>query len=125
MGKFNPTIKHFYTEPIIVTFNQDPTFIKSPPCPDMFIWRDKEYLIKMCLSEKQDFSRRGKMARNMQPQHIKTAETKGSWGVGRFYFDIRTQNGQYFRIYYDRAPKNAIQHSGNWFLLAELSFKKK
>lgn len=60
------------------------------------------------------------MARNMQPDHIETAKTRGSWGVGRFYFDVETHLKRYFRLYYDRSPKNASHREGAWFLLAEL-----
>jgi len=57
----------------------------------------------------------------MQPQHAEVAEKRGSWGVGRFYFDVQTQDARYFRLYYDRAPKNALNGLGEWVLLAELS----
>jgi len=61
------------------------------------------------------------MSKNMQPQHAKVASQRGSWGVGKFYFDVLTQDNQVFRLYYDRAPKNAMDREGEWFLLAELS----
>jgi hypothetical protein len=61
------------------------------------------------------------MARNMQPQHAEAASQHGSWGVGRFFFTVETTSGRYFRIYYDRAPKDAFDREGQWILMAELS----
>ncbi len=63
------------------------------------------------------------MAQNMQPQHARRAEKLGSWGVGRFYFEIQTIQNRFFRIYYDRAPEDASDRHGHWFLLAELEEK--
>jgi len=60
------------------------------------------------------------MARNMQPQHAEAASQHGSWGVGRFYFEVKTDTCQYFRLYYDRAPKDALDRDGHWVLLAEI-----
>jgi hypothetical protein len=60
------------------------------------------------------------MAKNMQPQHAQIAIIKGSWGVGKFYFDVQVQDGRLFRIYYDRASKDAHHRKGEWMLLAEL-----
>lgn len=124
MGSSNLSVKHFYSEPIAVQFSTPPARKKSPPCPSSFIWQDRIYNITHCLSEWKDFGRRGKMARNMQPQHSQYASQVGSWGVGRFYFEVVTQNKQIFRIYYDRAPKDANDRYGNWTLLAELSIEE-
>ena len=57
----------------------------------------------------------------MQPQHAQIASSRGSWGVGKFYFDVQTEEGQFFRLYYDRSPKNAFDRKGHWILLAELT----
>ena len=115
------TLKHFISEPITVDFSSPPIHLKSPPCPDRFTWREEIFVVDACLAEWKDFSRRGRMAQNMQPQHAQAAEKRGSWGVGRFYFDVDTKRGQRFRIYYDRAPKDAVERMGEWILLAELT----
>lgn len=114
-------LKRFISEPISVVFVTPPDHIKSPPCPDQFIWQDKTFRITACLAEGKDFSRRGRIAKNMQPQHTQTATQKGSWGVGKFVFDVQTSEGEYYRIYYDRAPRDAADREGHWFLLAELT----
>lgn len=61
------------------------------------------------------------MAKNMQPQHDRVARERGSWGVGRYYFDVQTENDRCFRLYYDRAPSDATDRTGQWILLAELT----
>lgn len=114
-------IRHFISEPIQVNFTSPPAHAKKPHCPDQFTWQDQEWIITTCLSEWSDFSRRGRMAKNMQPQHAQVASERGSWGVGRFYFDVRTHTERCFRLYYNRAPSDAADRTGEWVLLAELT----
>ena len=121
MGTNNLTVLHFHSEPIQVQFDRPPARRKSPPCPSAFIWQNQTYSIVSCIHEWKEFGRRGRMAHNMQPQHAEAASQHGSWGVGRFYFDIETSTGKFFRIYYDRAPKDAFDRYGHWFILAELT----
>ncbi len=111
---------HFIGEQIQVEFDEPPKFDKKPGCPDRFIWKDHTYQIREKLNEWYDFSRKGKMGFNMRPEHLKTAELKGSWGVGRIYFRVRTDSEQIFELYYDRAPKNVQDRKGSWFLFKEL-----
>ena len=116
------TVNHFIAESITPVFINPPARKKTPHCPDGFIWREHEFTIKHCFSEWQDYSRRGKMARNMQPQHAQTASQRGSWGVGKFYFEVQTEDDRLYRLYYDRAPADALDRQGNWILLAELEW---
>ena len=117
----NPSSLEFLSEPISNTqYSSPPTQIKKPPCPVSFTWRGEEFIVIACLAEWKDFSRRGRMRQNMQPKHIPTASQRGSWGVGRFYFDVKTDNNRFFRIYYDRAPSDSNDRTGSWFILAEL-----
>jgi hypothetical protein len=110
---------HFIDEPIEVHFNQDPAYQKTPPCPAAFTWRGERFEISEVLAEGRDFTRRGRMARNMQPQHTTRASRVGSWGVGRFSFQVRTSQGRIFDLYYDRAPQDADHRKGRWVLFAE------
>ncbi|MGA9399000.1 MAG: DUF6504 family protein [Anaerolineaceae bacterium] len=110
----------FIGEKISVRFIQPPSFGKRPPCPDGFCWREREYRIVASLEEWVDFTRRGRQARNMQPQHAVVAEGRGSWGVGRYHFHVKVPEGRLFHIYYDRAPKDVDNRMGEWFLVAEL-----
>lgn len=113
--------KHFIGELIKVQFDSPPLLEKRPDCPERFTWREKTYHITEELNEWQDFSRKGHMARNMRPQHTAAAERRGSRGVGRYYFRVRTDTDQIFDLYYDRAPKSAYERKGAWFLYREMS----
>jgi len=111
----------FIGEPIEVQFDEAPAFEKKPGCPDRFTWGEETYHIVESLSEWHDYSRRGRMARNMRPEHLATASSRGSWGVGRHYFRVRVAGGQVFDIYYDRAPGKVGDRKGNWFLFREMT----
>ena len=111
---------HFLDQPIEPVFDAPPALEKSPDCPNGFIWGDKTYRIIEMLSSWVDFKRRGKMARNMQPQHATRASTRGSLNVGRFYFRVVTDTEQVFDIYYDRAMKNVDDRKGQWVLYREM-----
>jgi hypothetical protein len=114
-------VLRFIAEPIEAHFDRPPALEKKPGCPDAFTWRGEIYRIVAKLSEWHDYTRRGRMARNMQPQHAAVASSRGSWGVGRDYFRVRVENGQVFDIYYDRAPKGSDSRKGAWFLYREVS----
>jgi Domain of unknown function (DUF6504) len=111
---------HFYGEPIEVRFDSPPLREKTPPCPDGFTWLGRDYPIVEKLAEWSDFTRRGRMEKNMRPSHQTAAASHGSLGVGRFYFRVRVEEGRIFDLYYDRAPKDAGDRKGHWFLYREL-----
>ncbi len=115
---------HFLNEPIEPHFDNPPLLEKIPGRPDGFTWRGKEYRVVELLQEWHDYRRRGRMARNMQPQHAEVASHRGSWGVGVDYFRVRTDSGQIFDIYYDRAPKDASRRKGEWFIYREVGEEK-
>lgn len=108
--------KQFIHEPITVEFDEPPTLEKAPPCPDRFIWREETLTVSASLAEWVDFERRGRAARNMRPEHAARAAVTGSWGVGRYHFQVQVADGRIFELYYDRAPKNADQGKGQWIL---------
>jgi hypothetical protein len=111
---------HFIDQSIEVSFNVPPVRQKTPHCPDGFTWAGTDYRITEKLSEWTDFTRRGRMARNMSPPHAAVAAEHGSLGVGRFYFRVRVDTGQVFDLYYDRAIKDVDDRLGHWFLYREL-----
>jgi hypothetical protein len=111
----------FIGEAIQVGFDQAPLLEKKPGCPDTLSWQGSTHRIIEKLGEWTDYRRRGRMARNMQPGHAAIAETRGSWGVGRFYFRVQIEDGRIFDIYYDRAPKDAHKRKGAWFLYREIA----
>ncbi len=127
---------HFFDHPIEVIFDTPPAREKSPDCPNGFIWEEKTYRVIEMLSSWSDFTRRGKMARNMRPAHAAVASSRGSLNVGRFYFRVRVRPAvqlpdntsgspeeQVFDIYYDRAMKNVDERKGQWFLYREMEEK--
>jgi len=111
---------HFFDQTIEPIFDTPPALEKSPDCPNGFMWEDKTYRVVEMLSTWTDFKRRGRMARNMQPQHAATASRRGSLNVGRFYFRVKTDTDQIFDIYYDRAMKSVDDRKGQWVLYREL-----
>ena len=111
----------FIGEAIEVVFERPPLYKKRPPCPDGFTWEGTTYRVSETLNEWQDFSRKGRMAHNMRPDHADAASSKGSWGVGRTYFRVRTDSGHVFDLYYDRAPAAGVGREGGWFLHRELT----
>jgi hypothetical protein len=107
-------------EPIQVEFDQPGFLEKKPGCPDRFIWRGETYRVVEKLKEWHDYRRRGRVAHNMRRAHLETARRRGSWGVGRDYYRVRTETGQIFDLYYDRAPKNVDDRKGAWYLYREV-----
>ncbi|MBI4731893.1 MAG: hypothetical protein HY781_07180 [Chloroflexi bacterium] len=112
---------HFFDTPIEVAFDTPPVRQKSPPCPDGFTWEGRTHRVVEKLAEWVDFSRRGRMARNMRPAHAAVASGRGSLGVGRFYFRVQVDPGRIFDIYYDREIKDVDDRLGHWFLYRELA----
>ena len=96
-------------------------FEKRPGPPDGFTWEGREYQVVAVLKEWHDYHRRGRMARNMRESHVRAAVRRGSWGVGRDYYRVRTETDDIFELYYDRAPKGADHPKGAWFLYRQLS----
>ena len=111
---------HFIGQEIKVSFITPPVLEKKPGCPDRFIWQDTTFEISRLLDEWHDYHRRCRMAQNMKPTHLATAELRGSWGVGRDYYRVLTDSGRIFELYYDRAPKGSDHRKGAWFLFQEL-----
>ena len=116
----NEPAPHFIDEEIKIHFDRELVRQKTPPFPDGFTWQARTYRVVENISEWHDFTRRGRMARNMQPAHTAVASEHGSLGVGRFYFRVRTDTGQVFDLYYDRAIKDVDDRLGHWFLYREI-----
>jgi hypothetical protein len=110
----------FISEPVEVRFDEEPALTKKPPCPDGFTWRGETFHVTEKLKEWHDYERRGRMAHNMREAHLRSASQRGSWGVGRDYYRVRTASRRIFDLYYDRAPGGAGDRSGAWFLFREM-----
>lgn len=114
----------FINELISVSFEKELVIQKKPICPTEFSWREKTYTIVELLGEWKDYHRRGDMLHNMSTEHTTTAERRGSWGVGTYYFRVKIQEERIFDIYFDRAPDNVDDRKGKWFIFRELSYAK-
>jgi len=110
---------NFIGEQVEAIFDEPPLLLKSPPCPNAFIWRGETFSVVETLETWVNYERRGRMARNRSPSHGATAARRGSWGVGRFHFRVRVAGGRIFELYYDRAPETAGDRAGHWFLFGE------
>ena len=115
---------HFIGSQIEVQFDKEPLHKRKPPCPDRFVWKGETISVVDKISEWYDYGRSGSMAHNMRPANMAKALRRGSWGVGRFYFRVQTENGQIFDLYYDRAPKDAGDREGSWFLYREMALQE-
>lgn len=111
---------HFIGSSIEVQFDKEPLHKKKPGCPDRFVWDGQVIDVVEKVGEWHDYSRTGHMTHNMRPANMSKALRRGSWGVGRFYFRVQTETGQIFDLYYDRAPKDASDRQGSWFLYREM-----
>jgi hypothetical protein len=112
-------LRRFIGEPIQTEFSGQPLLSKKAGCPAAFTWRGDRFAVTELLAEWHDYARRGRMADNMTPAHAQAASRRGSRGVGRDYFTVRTENGRVFTIYYDRAPRSSSEHAGEWWLVSE------
>ena len=113
----------FIGEEIDATFEKTPMYSKKPGPPSAFTWREEEFKVNETISTWFDYGRKGKAARNMREENLREAERRGSWGVGRYYFRVKTEGGRVFDVYYDRAPKDAGDRAGHWFLWREMGEK--
>ena len=111
-------MKQFIGEEIKVAFDKDFILEKKPPCPTSFVWRGEMLVVKELISSWLDFDRKGKKARNMRDAHLARARIKGSWGVGRIYFQVRVELDKIAVIYYDRSPRNVFDKKGIWVLFS-------
>jgi hypothetical protein len=110
----------FIDEEITVENARPPMLEKRPEAPAAFVWRSQTLRVAEVLSTWFDFERSGRQARNMAPAHLEAARRRGSWGVGRYYFRVRLEDGRAFDLYFDRAPEKAGDRKGHWFLFREL-----
>lgn len=100
-----------------VEFDEPPRFPRRPTCPDRWVWDGQTFRVRSVEAEWANFERRGRMASNMRPSHAERASRKGSFGVGRFFFRVRTTEDRVFDLYYDRSA--AAGAGGGWTLFQE------
>lgn len=114
----------FHADEIEVRFHKEPMLDKRPGLPAAFTWRGREYVIVELVKEWHDYRKRGKSKAFYKKERgsywVTSSQRRGSWGVGRDYYRVRTESGEVFDIYYDRAPKRR-KRKGQWILSRRLS----
>jgi hypothetical protein len=110
----------FIAAEIDVLFETKPSIEKKPQAPSGFIWDGTAFSVESVISEWHSFERTGRMGFNMKTPHLREAERRGSWGVGRFYFRVLVEDDRIFDLYYDRSPESAADRKGHWFLWREM-----
>ncbi len=113
----------FINEEIEVQHDTPPVYKRTPTPPDRFTWRGDKFEIKEILLEWKDFDRRGKNAHNMRPSSLLKAASRGSRGVGRFYFRVMTENDRIFQLYFDRSNWDMDNQTGFWILHSEYAYQ--
>ena len=114
----------FIGAPIEVQHDRPPGLEKRPGPPDGFTWEGRAYRVVTVLQEWHNYRQRGKTAafyvKERGSFRAKAAERHGSWGVGRDYYRVRTDTGEVFELYYDRAPQGMDRPKGGWFLYRQI-----
>lgn len=110
----------FIDEEIEAIYDEPPLHAKKPNPPDGIRWRGEDHRVSELISSWVDYSRKGRMSKNMQPHNLRQAAKHGSWGVGKFYFRLMLQEGRVFDLYYDRAPESVEARAGTWIIWREL-----
>lgn len=109
---------------IEVTFDRPPVLEKRTGPPDGFVWEGRSYRVVAVLREWHDYRQRGKTKafylKERGSYRAKAAERRGTWGVGRDYYRLRTESGEVFDIYYDRSPRGPGGPKGSWFLFRQV-----
>lgn len=114
----------FIGEPVEALFDRPPSLEKRSGVPDGFIWAGRIYRVVAVLREWHDYRLRGKSLafyiKERGSYRAKAAQRRGSWGVGRDYYRVRTDTGEVFDLYYDRAPRGPDHRKGDWFLFRQV-----
>ncbi len=113
----------FINEVIEVQHAQPLLYAKTPTPPQGFIWQEKEYGVKEVMLEWKDFERRGKSSHNMRPSSQLKAAKRGSRGIGRFHYQVLTDDDQIFHLYFDRSSWDQDTQTGEWVLQAEYAYR--
>ncbi len=114
----------FIGAPVEVLHDKPPALEKRPGPPDGFVWEGRTYRVAAVLSEWHDYRQRGKSEtfyiRERGSFRAKKAQRQGTWGVGRDVYQVRTETGEVFELYYDRAPRGPEHGKGDWFLYRQI-----
>jgi hypothetical protein len=117
-------LARFIGASIQVIHDRPPALEKRPGPPDGFAWEGRTYRVAAVLREWHDYRLRGKSrafyTKERGSFRAKAAGRRGTWGVGRDYYRVRTDTGETFDIYYDRSPRGPGGPKGSWYLLRQI-----
>lgn len=108
----------FISAMIQVYFKVQPVLVKRTGPPDAFSWDGQRFDIVAVLAEWHDYDKRRERDTTRRSQGQLTRK-HGSWGLGRDFYRVRTEDGRVFDLYYDRSPMGA-DDIGRWVLYREL-----
>ena len=114
----------FIGELIEVAYDRPPVLEKRPGPPDGFTWEGRSYRVAAVLREWHDYGLRGKdeafYIKEQGSYRARAARRRGTWGVGRDYYRVRTDTGEVFELYYDRSPRGPGGRKGSWVLFQQV-----
>jgi hypothetical protein len=103
----------FISDEVEPIFEREPALKKRTGVPDGFLWKGNTFRIVELLAEWHDYSKQREVSPTRRGQ-TQLDRQHGSWGLGRDYYRVRTQDGQVFELYYDRRPRRGA--IGIWVL---------
>ncbi|HCJ10605.1 MAG TPA: hypothetical protein DHW14_05510 [Clostridiales bacterium] len=111
----------FIGEEIEPVFKEEPELEKKTGVPDGFKWRGREYAVTRVIKEWHEYDHPrpgGGWDAGRPPFGARAPMRRGSWGVGKDFYRVMTDDGRLVDIYYDRRPKG--RKKGRWVILREL-----
>lgn len=114
----------FIGEAITVSHSEQPALEKRPGPPASFEWQGRRYDVAELVREWHDYRPRGSNHSFYEKEQgsfrAAAATRRGTWGVGRDYFRVRTESGEVFDVYFDRNPSGPGGRKGSWFLFRQI-----
>lgn len=105
-------IKHYIGEAVRVESGERlPLKVAEPPTA--FWWRERRYRVIELVRQWTTSPTRRSTDRDGRAPYSVRSGARSSWGVGRTYFRLRTDEGT-FDLYYDRRPEKS--RLGGWHL---------
>ncbi len=89
---------------------------RDPPAPLSFTLQGQVFDVLEVLQEWWDYTNLSPAQRTYRPSYHRSSARRGSFGLGRHYFRVRTSCGV-FLIYYDRRPTPSSR-GGSWVVVS-------
>jgi hypothetical protein len=109
----------FISAEIEAIFAEEPVILKRAGPPDAFVWDGERFEVSELLAEWHDYDKERREVGETRRSQTQINRQRGSWGLGRDYYRVRTADGRVFELYYNRRPKSRTV-IGSWVLYREL-----